>query len=158
MPSRAPYHVAFKPIVAKTDKALLDIPKLEKELEAVTKRWAEEFIDVIKVYPAPKKHGKYVRTGRLGANWKAVQRREYNKLITSVVNAVRDPLTGAYYMQRVQGISQIPMHKRTGWRNVWGAMRAFGSMDFKYRTQYAIEQHIARQRAAMKNAGIIKRP
>jgi hypothetical protein len=152
MPSKAPYSVGFKPIVAKLDKGFVDVPRLEHELEAVSKQWAEEFIAVIKVYPPPKKNGSYVRTGRLGANWRPAQRREYNKLITYVVNAVRDPLTGAYYMQRVQGISQIPMHKRTGWMNVWGAMRKFGSADFKKRVQKAMDIHIARQRKAMANA------
>lgn len=147
MPSKAPYNVTFKPIVPKLDKPLLDMHTLMPELEAASMEWADDFINVIKVYPPPKKRGVYVRTGRLGTNWKPQLHREPTRLVTYIVNAVRDPKTGAYYMQRVQGITQIPMHKRTGWTNVWGAMRKFGSRDFKDRVQRVIDRHIARQKA-----------
>lgn len=147
MPSKAPYSVTFKPIIPRLDRPLLDMNTLMPELEAASLEWANEFINVIKVYPPPKKNGVYQRTGRLAANWKPQLRREPARLTTFIVNAVRDPKTGAYYMQRVQGITQIAMHKRTGWMNVWGAMRKFGSRDFKLRVQRTIDRHIARQKA-----------
>lgn len=146
MPSQGPYHVQFKPILAKLDRPLIDNAILMRELDAVAHRWAREFIEVIKVYPPPKKRGIYVRTGRLGASWRVAQSTSGDRHVTYVVNAVRDIYTGAYYMQRVQGMKQIPMHRRTGWINVWGAMRKFGSADFKNRMQQAINAHINRRR------------
>lgn len=147
MPSAGPYQVTFKPIVPRLDRPLIEPRILMRELDVVASRWAREFIDVIKTYPPPKKRGVYVRTGRLGASWRVAQDTNGDRHVTYVVNSVRDIHTGAYYMQRVQGMKQIPMHRRTGWINVWGAMRRFGSADFKNRTQQAINAHIARRRA-----------
>src|SRR5262245_49135718 len=107
------YRVAFKPIFVNPNR--ID-PRTVVAAQDYVRGFMDARIKEIKVYPPRPPHSRYVRTGRLFAGWFLNIVQLPDAYTVEAVKLAHD--TRQFYMQKVQGRQQLPMHALTGWERI----------------------------------------
>lgn len=94
-------------------------PLIRAELEGFTQDWCAEIVRNIEAYPPiPGPPNRYVRTGRLFANWRIRSLGNGDEIKYVIDNPVQDK-RGRYYVNYVNGPSgQTSFHSAHGWHNI----------------------------------------
>lgn len=107
------YSISYRPIVVNPQR--ID-PRVHEAAKAYVRDFMSKRINEIRPYPPPPPHSRYRRTGKLFAGWFldiSETGGTYTVIASNVAHDMRE-----YYMSKVQGPGQIPMHAITGWERI----------------------------------------
>lgn len=103
----------------RSNAKIIPAPAIALKLDRFTRLWCEDIILSVRPYPpAPPPPNRYVRTGRLGSNWRLRAATSFDQIKYIIDNPVQDR-RGRYYVNYVHGpTGQTSFHSAHGWRNI----------------------------------------
>lgn len=108
------YTVTYKPILIK-NTILID-PRVTQRAQDFVVQFMRDRIADVKPYPPPRPKQRYRRTFRLFTGWFLNIIQNPSAFIVEASNVAHD--NKGFYMSKVQGPNQIPLHEQTGWERI----------------------------------------